>query len=651
MTANADNEKPSAATRLREVASQLHFDDYERLSFAVNDEDQAILNMIAEEGVALISNDLVFKTLHDRNRLTAEHFFSTLSPSSTEVEKLAVANRLWTREISAQDRASGRFLALCHDQADMLLAATDVIQLGKMPPYAALHLIAAAIPYLPMIHIPSLLTLYEIQFDITQSDLAGDFLPDALERRLSGNPTFCQDIIEAVRSTPTTANSNLYIVAALSWLSQTPVPATELIINDAQAENSVLVINATQSLGRALKLGHLPSSHVDRCLQIILTNTDHTNTSVQRSAIFELFSNSPTREICAQRADELLAIRHHAALEAAAYLLFIESKSLQQFTRRSTWIAAMSWLPATAPNALRHFDRILTGLLNSGEVELAITTLQDWLIQLPSGALTEEQVISLMDDTFREIIQRQDLRDRLITQWLLHEELLLPRLIGSLISRLSFEMHCALIFDADTVARLDRPELILLVRRMLGYVIYEAPLLDLTFSLLRLESTALSLPRLVQSLLIEEIGIDYPQETMDRIQAYAENDGGPEAYQLRDRVITAISSYLDAIHSLPKLTELRPSPRLSEAFAKAHARVMSRSREQAEEASIFRQIATYVPLKAGRASFSFREDGYTNASPLQTHSVSIMIPRRSVMDKIGHEINQFLFRHAQREDS
>lgn len=80
MTANADNEKPSAATRLREVASQLHFDDYERLSFAVNDEDQAILNMIAEEGVALISNDLVFKTLHDRNRLTAEHFFRLSAP-------------------------------------------------------------------------------------------------------------------------------------------------------------------------------------------------------------------------------------------------------------------------------------------------------------------------------------------------------------------------------------------------------------------------------------------------------------------------------------------------------------------------------------------------------------------------------------------
>ena len=640
----------SSATRLREIASQLHFDDYERLSLSLSDEDQTLLSLIAEEGVTLADSNLVFETLETRNNLTAEHCFSTLSPSASKVEKFIAADRLWEREISAQVMASGRFLALCHEQADILSAATDVIQSGEMRPYDALQVIAAAIPYLSKIPTTSLLTLYEAQFEITRNDLAGDLLPEALEKRLKGDQPLCRDILEAVRSTPTSANSNLYLVAAIMWLAEAPVEAAELVLCDAKSENPVLVLNATRSLGRALKLCHLPTTHADRALQAVLTNADHTDTIVQRSAIFELVSHSRANEVCAQRTDGLLAEGRRPAFDAVAYFLFSESKSLDQFGRRSAWIEALSKLPADASGALKHFNWILARLLKGSEEELAVATLQRWLLQLPSGALTEDQVLSLMNDTFREITQRQELRDRLVTQWLLCEELRLPRLIGNLISRLSFEQHSPLSFDAEAVSSLDRPGLILLARRMLGYVIYETPLLDLTLSLLRLESTALSLPSLVQSLLIDEIGIDYPQETMDRIKAYSEESGSDETHQLKERVTKAITGYLDTLHALPELMEIRPSPRLAEAFGKAQARAMSKSREKAEEASILRQLATCITLKAGRASFSYRGGGYTTAFPLQTHSVSVTLPRRTVMDKIGHEISNFMYRTARRDE-
>lgn len=649
MTATA-NHPPSPSIRLRELAWQLHLADYDNLSLPIDQDDLSLLVQLTDEDVSLLDGSLVFKSLEARNQLAAEHGCAVLNHALDDSERFIVANRLWRKEFSAKDLASGRLLALCHEQVDILASAAEVIQSGKIPPYDVLHAISAAIPYLSTIPVASLLALYTAQFEITQRDLAGDPLLEALEKRFREDHSLCHQILTAVRTAPTYANSSLYLIAALNLLTDASNDTADLIVIDANSNNAVLALDATRSLGRALKLGLLPSSHIDSAIHTILKNADHPDGALQRSAIFELTTQSLVNELCAQKVDSLLEERRSSALEATSYFLFSERESLASFERRDAWITALSALPADSLTALRHFDWILAQLIKSGEEKLAVEVLQRWILQLPSKSIVEDQVLSLIDATFREINQRQGLRNKLLTQWLIHNDLRLPKLASALISKITFEKHISLSFDADTVSSLDHTGLILLARRMLGYVIYEKPLLDLTFSLLAPSSANLPLPSLVKTLLIDEVGIDFPHETMTRVQAYAKEVGDEEANQLSNHVTTAINSYLEALHSLPKLAALKPSPRLAEAFAKAQARTMSRSREMAEEKSILRSLSTYIPLKAGRASFSYGNDGYTTAFPLQTHSVSITIPRRMVMDKIGHEISNFIYRLAQREE-
>lgn len=637
--------------RVRQIANQLHFNSHDQLTTTISDEDEAIVRPIANAGITLKQNELEFESLEIRNRYVADYWYTKFNHSHPPVEAFQLAESLWGREIGSNDTASGRFLALCNQQIDILSSASDIIQSGQMRPYDVIECITTAIPYLSHIHTPSLLALYEAQFEVSKHDLAGDLFPKALERRLVADQILCREIIQSIRLSPSLATSNLYLVAALMWIPESPKEVVDLILKDSRDENPVLVLNAIRSIARSLTLNRIPSDHIENCIQAILMGSESSDPLVLRTSIFELFQNSTAFEQLRMRANQLISESNQTALEAAAHFLLIEGFSLSSLPHQKSWIESLSRLSATSLTAIRHFDRIISKLLKEGEADFALSTMQGWLTQLPNGALTEDKVISLMDSSFREITKQTEIRDHLITKWLINENLLLPRLVGGMISSLTFSTYKTLSFDAKLVAELDRPGLILLARRMLGYVIYESPLIDLTLSLLRATSTAMSLPSLVQSLLIQEIGVDYPQDTLHRVKAYAEEVGSSESIELRENVTQAITHYLDALNSLPDLIELRPSPRLAEAFSKAQARSMSRSREKIEEASIFRQIATYVPLKAGRATFSFHEGEYTSASPLQTHSVSVTLPRRSVMDKIGHEISSFLYRTSQREES
>jgi hypothetical protein len=78
---------------------------------------------------------------------------------------------------------------------------------------------------------------------------------------------------------------------------------------------------------------------------------------------------------------------------------------------------------------------------------------------------------------------------------------------------------------------------------------------------------------------------------------------------------------------------------------------MNKSIEEAQKDSIFRQIATEIPIKAGIGTFSFRNGTYSDTSFLKSFSHSVSLPRRYVLDSIGYDISRLYYRIAKREDA
>lgn len=116
-------------------------------------------------------------------------------------------------------------------------------------------------------------------------------------------------------------------------------------------------------------------------------------------------------------------------------------------------------------------------------------------------------------------------------------------------------------------------------------------------------------------------------------------------------VAETIDLVVNAQSSLPMLNELRPPTRLHRLFARARAKQMNESVEEASKDSIWRQIATQITIKAGRGTFSYRDANYGPSMKLSSMSHSIELPRREAFDPIGNSIRHLGFRLAKRDES
>lgn len=106
--------------------------------------------------------------------------------------------------------------------------------------------------------------------------------------------------------------------------------------------------------------------------------------------------------------------------------------------------------------------------------------------------------------------------------------------------------------------------------------------------------------------------------------------------------------YFRAISDLAARDEFYPSSEKVRRFAKERHRQMTEAMEQASKKSIFRQIATEIPLKAGRRTFRRFNGRYTELTELKGISHSIPVPRTEIADPMGSQRERYLFRRVKK---
>lgn len=136
------------ASRLREIAADLHINNYEKLTVKLSELDPLLTQLSPSESYRLEGCNLAFRSMAERNKLAAEHYFYSCNTREDEHKLLSTAYQLWRNEITSEDTASGRFLALCHSEADVFQIAASVINSNKMRPYDVLHVIEKSVNYI-----------------------------------------------------------------------------------------------------------------------------------------------------------------------------------------------------------------------------------------------------------------------------------------------------------------------------------------------------------------------------------------------------------------------------------------------------------------------------------------------------------------------
>jgi len=601
--------------------------------------------------IQIDGDSVVFASIEGRNRFLASYLFDKhkeqfqLDPC----QWLQKANDIWRHEIGSSDRVAGRLLALVHNSEDIFLVAASAIVDGSIEVFTVLHVVEAALPYLHKIEPASIIQLCDVQHEKTKNDLmAGAFLSQ-LQKKLAGMPDTCRLLHSLLLGRITPSTVALHPTALLALASFSDEEAVKLAFDDSASEITTLKRAALWTLGRLLVSDLIKKSKIASTVNVITTYMSHSDDLVRKTAIQAAADAiSTTRKFdtvllkMAEAADQevLAALSHH---------LFINMSKLVGDNPLNQFVQHLCKLTPTFKGAVDNFDFILAQLLaDELQQQFVLSCLSEWVARNGQAIPRDTSFPDLFDSTVFELVKRPELLSQIITEWLSSDDRKHASAAAGLLSKLWVHDFKNPEFYATLLSTFNKSDFLFLVRRLLGFVNSEDHLLSLTISLLKSTNLEDWVLGFVHTVLAEEVGMDYPDSTLKRLEQEKSMTSEPRIVALYSSVIQQITCNMDEIEALPRVEELKPPPDVQRLFASAHAKQMNVVAKEARKKSIFTQICTEIPMKGGNGWFSFRDGGYTESSNLIPHSHFIALPRRHVLDAVGYEIRNMGFRLAKR---
>lgn len=594
-----------------------------------------------------------FASVEARNRIIAAYKYADNREelSSNAVGWLSIAHDLWRCEIGKSDSAAGRLLALVHETCDIFIIAENAIKHDQARVFDVLHTVESALPYLREFPSDSILKLTTAQHERTKNDLmAGKFFT-GLGSVLEGHPECCRTIHDCLRRDPSVATANLHPVALVALAKSSQNDAVNLALEDAVSPNITLKSVALWTLGRLLTLSLVQDDSIPiaaTALSAGFTSLDEKvrSTAIRAAAgvvpVMDAFDNSLT--LLGEAGDQ-------CALGAIADTLFMSLSDMKSKTLFNDWVRLVSKVSPDSQGALENFDYVLAQLIADGtQQQFSISCLTDWVSANAKDMARDKSVAELFSAVTIELTNRPELFSQLITDWMLADNKRLASAAAGLLSHLWTHKFRCPEFSVQRLDTLELSDLLFLARRMIGFVYSEDHLLSLTMSFLKTKEAPRHVFGLVRSLFVDELGEDYPSSTIKTLESACEAATEEEWKNFFTSTAGAIKKRINALDALPRLAELRPPPELQRQFAKARAKQMSEAIDEAQKGSIFRQIATEIPIKAGKGWFSFHNGGYTDATQMQSFSQSVSVPLRDAFDTVGYEISHLLLRDVKREE-
>lgn len=339
-----------------------------------------------------------------------------------------------------------------------------------------------------------------------------------------------------------------------------------------------------------------------------------------------------------------------AALSGITHILMRDARE----SWREPWFWSLAFylthVPPDQRDTLSLVDVMVSGWLKDDErAHRAVEFLYTWLSRQSREALALAGLEVLFDSAVVELSRRPAILSRLITAWLLDEDRRYPHAVQKIISHLTVAGMHDFPLAAELLDPLNEEELRFLVRRIIGYLLTEDVLLTVAFSMVRTKDAKTRTFGFVATVLRDYVGRDYPDATLRFLKkVQASKEEGDEVCALCASVASDLEASMGEIEALPNLREFHPPIDKVNRFRKERHRQMNDAMEEASKNSIWRQIATQIPLKAGIRTFHSREGQYSAPMELKPMSHSIALPLSAVSDPMGVERERLQFRSGRK---
>ncbi|MDP2700132.1 HEAT repeat domain-containing protein [Thalassospira sp.] len=634
--------------RVRQIAVDcLSKKGEEGLSHDLNEEDLVLLETVSSIEFTVSRNVLKFSDPECRNQFASEHFFER-DQHQEDFAPIATALEIRNQEGWREHGAAGRYLALAHSRTDIFQCAANSVVAENHSTFDVLDVVQSALPYIDVPSVDGLISLCDAQYEHTKRDLMQGRFFTVFADCYQGNLDLFRLIIEAVREGLKNSTASLYTMSLLRISETEPEETIGYIFRDVNTTNPVLRANATWALGRLFLLHRVPETKLSDSTDYLSEAVTNANEEIRLAAYMALAEGALIHPPLTDTLNNLLEKEDQDLLRTLALVIFQRTDEAETSPYFDGWVMALSALSANEEAALDNLDFVLAGLLKKGRQEFVLSVLETWILRNAGDMPKTKELTKLFDSTFHKLLNDEDMRSRMMTSWLIRDEYQMQKAADAILSELHLCKVHQITFSQDMVKKFDKDDLILLIRRMLGYVNDEEHLLSLLFSLLSVDGADENPLPLVKEVLTKEVGFDFPASTCDRLKELRAKSKNPEIQHMCEYVIKSIDDYFDALKALPQIKELRPSHDLQVKIQKEHGKTMAAYKKAAEEKSIVRQLATCIPLKAGSAFFSFRDGEIGESSHLQSFSHSITLPRRYVQDTVGYELSRLIHRNSKK---
>lgn len=591
-----------------------------------------------------------FRSLAARNELLAQYLFDRHF-ANEEIDAAAlfsIAHTLWVREIGQADFVSGRLLLAIQGHHDIFHLATKALEAGEHC-FDIFNILEATLRYATCIPFENLSKFCRAQAIATKGDMASGRFYSILENWLSQHPDTAREILQREFREIDDNSVSLFSTALLALASDAPQEAVKLLLDTGTTGDYLEHHHKLWMSGRLLLFPQIPIEEKARLQLFILgglSNPDHViRLQAVGAATTALHLSDKFDEVLRQAA----TTGEQPVLAAIGNALFLHSTELFEQGRFLIWLPLLTQLESE--HSLDGLDFVLSNALEKSaeNQDLIIEFLSSWALKHAEDSPIDKKFARIFDQCLLKISEQPDLLAKVITDWLNHDDRKLAAVAAGTLGELELRGGSPVHFDLRILEAMSVEDLVFIGRRLLGFVHSTNHLLSLSLSMFDVAPEHLQrIIPLLRTLIVDEIGYDYPSTTLKALETLIQTDVGQEILEATNQWKASLEAEIRKTEELPQLNELKPSTHLQRQFVLARAKQMEKSREAAAEQSIFRQIATQIPLKAGKGCFSYRDGNFGDSSQLSSFSYSIELPRREVLDPVGYAIRGYHLRTTKR---
>ena len=493
------------------------------------------------------------------------------------------------------------------------------------------HIMEDILPKIKNIEIDILVDILEVFIKKMEGDLASGIFYKTIETTSLENKIFYKSIEREIKNR---SNKKLltYLMATYLGVSRFnfELGYSKILefVNDKEYDVKSLGLRWLSFLNKDIV------TKKSEVINILRKSNKHSNTQLLRGSA--MLTSSLTRYF-----DELITDTielSNSRIPEVQYELinFINSNQNKDWTKK-----CLSNLIKLIRSEHVGITKVLDNILSNNFSDVKML-LNDWISSREEKEIQKFTIDSTFPMTLPNLFENKNFMSLLLIEWLNSDNYRFHLSVQQLISSMSIKTIPPLLLDEKYLETLNFNEHRYIIQKILGCIYSFDYSIVFVYSFLKIKHKNKEIFRLIENVLVREIGYNYPVLTIQFLKNIEKKELSKNSQQCIENSIKIIEQYLADLNSLATLNELQPNNSLLIKISKEEQKIYQKYKKEAEKKS-FISMFPKTPIKEGYNSFHYHNGNFSKITKMKSFSTSMSIPKEDILDEIGSAIKRINF--------